>query len=189
MQLSNAISDAVLAVTSIAVFFHFCANLPLRNRLLWGMFLITIALAAATGTLRFAGMTSLIPTHTSLNTLAGSLGIVAFVVAVAMLITRREASVPLLGITLLVGLTLFFWLLYPRWQPFEAVVQSFGMLVVMLLAVWSLFMRNRKAIWLVVGIMLVGLSTKILPNHLPFNPTDAYHYALALALVCFGKAV
>ncbi|MEZ4905403.1 MAG: hypothetical protein R2822_28385 [Spirosomataceae bacterium] len=81
-QLSNALSDAILATLCIVFFFRFFARLPFYNKILWGVFLVTTALAAAAGVFRFLGFQSLIDTHRSLTTLAGSVGLTCVVVAI-----------------------------------------------------------------------------------------------------------
>lgn len=189
LQLSNAISDAVLALVCIVAFFRFFARQPFYNRILWGIFLVTTALAAAAGVFRYLGVKELIDTHRSLSTLAGSVGLVAVVVAIWALVMQQ--SMPRLAVVLSVGLGLiiFVTLLDPAYEVFGSVIQAFTMLLVMLIAVFGLMKKYQKAVWIVVGVMIIGLATKVANNHLPFNPTDVYHYALAAMVVCFGKAV
>jgi hypothetical protein len=188
-QISNAISDAVLATVSIAVFFRFFARLPFYNRVLWGVFLVTTALAAAAGVFKFLGFEQIADTHRSLTTLAGSVGLSSVVTAIWGLVMRQTLWLSSVIVTILIGLALFVALLYPSYQVFSLVVQAFSMLVVMLIAVMGLLRKYQKAIWIVVGVMIIGLATKVANNHLPFNPTDTYHYALAVMILCFGKAV
>jgi hypothetical protein len=189
MQLSNAISDSLVAITSLAVFFHFFARIPFNNRLLWGMFFSIIATAAVAGTCRFLGMTELIPLHQTLTTLGGTMGVVALMAGIWTLVNQLTASRGLLIGTVVVGLALFVLFLDARFKPFEQVVQSLGMLVGMCFAVWGLMKKYQKAIWIVVGIMVIGLATQVFSRFLPFNPTDIYHYALVAMMVCFGRSV
>ena len=189
IQFSNAISDAVLATVCIVVFFRFFARLPYYNRILWGIFLVTTALAAAAGVFRFLGFQQLIDTHRSLSTLAGSVGLASVVAAIWGLVMRQSFSRSTVILTIAVGLILFVTLLYPAFQVFDSVVQALTMLWVMLIAVYGLLRKYQKAIWIVIGVMMIGLATKVATNHLPFNPTDIYHYARAAMILCFGKAV
>ncbi len=189
IQFSNAISDAVLAIVCITVFFRFFARLPYYNRILWGIFLVTTSLAAAAGVFHFLGFQQLLDTHHSLNTLAGSVGLAAVVVAIWGLVMRQSLSRSTVVLTIAIGLVLFVTLLYPTFQVFDSVVQALTMLLVMLIAVFGLLRKYQKAIWIVIGVMIIGLATKVATNHLPFNPIDMYHYALAAMVLCFGKAV
>ncbi|MFN4146521.1 MAG: hypothetical protein ACK4GN_11910, partial [Runella sp.] len=125
----------------------------------------------------------------SLTVLAGSVGLVCVVVAIWGLVMRQSFSRNTVLATIFIGLFLFVALLYPAYQVFAPVVQSFAMLVVMLIAVFGLLAKYQKAIWIVVGVMIIGLATKVPTHHLPINSTDAYHYALAGMVLCFGKAV
>lgn len=189
LQISNAISDAILATVCIVAFFRFFARLPFYNRILWGGFLVTSALAAAAGVFHFLGFQQLNDTHRSLSTLAGSVGLCCVIVAIWGLVMRQHISLSAVVTTLVAGLILFVFLLYPSFQVFGSVVQALAMLLVMLIAVFGLLRKYQKAIWIVIGVMIIGLATKVINHHLPFNPTDTYHYALAGMILCFGKAV
>ncbi|RDB06659.1 DUF6962 family protein [Runella aurantiaca] len=189
IQLSNAFSDAVVATVCIVVFFKFFAYVPFHNRLLWGVFLVTVSLAAGAGVFRYLGFHQLTDTHRSLSTLAGSAGLASVVVAIWGLVMRQTISRPTVIVTLSFGLILFIFLLYPAFQVFSSVVQAFTMLVVMLIAVFGLMQKYQKAIWIVIGVMILGIATKVATQHLPFSPIDVYHYALAAMVFCFGKAV
>ena len=116
IQFSNAISDAVLATVCIVVFFRFFARLPYYSRILWGIFLVTTALAAAAGVFRFLGFQQLTDTHRSLSTLAGSVGLASVVVAIWGLVMRQSLSRFTVILTIAVGLILFVTLLYPAFS-------------------------------------------------------------------------
>ncbi len=188
MNLSHLISDAVLALTALGVLWYCFGQTPLYNRMLWGFFLMAITLAALTGVAVFSGYTPLEPLHDSLQRLAGSFGIVCLVTAVYALVMRQTLGLPAFGISLAIGLALFVVLLLPRIRPFEIVVAPLGMLLIMLMAVFALLRRNKQAIWLVIAVMLAGLATKGGALNLPLSPIDLYHYSLAGALICFGRA-
>jgi hypothetical protein len=188
-QLSNAISDAVVATVCIVAFFRYFAYVPFHNRLLWGVFLVTVSLAAAAGVFRYLGFQQLTDTHRSLSTLAGSVGLASVVVAIWGLVMQQTVSRSTVIITISIGLFLFVFLLYPAFQVFDSVVQALTMLLVMLIAVFGLMRKYKKAIWIVIGVMILGIATKVATQHLPFSPIDVYHYALAAMVLCFGKAV
>jgi hypothetical protein len=189
MQLSNAISDALVAVTSIVVFFRFFVRIPANNKILWGVFFVTLAMGATAGMCKFLGMTEITPVHQSLVRLAGSAGIVALLSGVWTLVNQQTASRMFLICTVVVGLTLFFTLSYPQFQPFEPVIQSLGMLVGMCFGVWGLMKKYQKSIWIIGGIMVIGLATKLFGQYLPFDSVTVYHVALMAMVISFGKAV
>ncbi len=189
MQLSNAISDALVAITSIAVFFHFFALVPFNNKIVWGLFFSIVATAAVAGTCRFLGMTSIIPLHQTLTTLGGTVGVVALMVGIWTLVNQQTASRTVLIGVVVAGLALFVLFLDTRFKPFVQVVQSLGMLVGMCFAVWGLMKKYQKSIWIVVGIMVIALGTQVFNRFLPFNPTDIYHCSLVAMMYCFGRAV
>lgn len=187
LQFSSVVSDALLAAVSLGVFFRFFSGFALANRLLWGAFFVTITLAATAGALRFAGVEAVIPAHDSLQLLAGTLGILSVVMAIWTLVTRQIFSMTATIYVLLAGISLFLVLSLPIAKTFASVVQSLGMLAAMLIAVYGLRQKYQKAIWIIVGVMTVGIATKM-PAQNFINAIDIYHYSLAVTLLCFGKA-
>ena len=189
MILSHMISDAVLAGIGFWVFITSFQRVPFYSRLLWGFFFATISLAALVGVFTFGGLTDLEPLHQSLTLLAGSLGVVCVVVAVYSAVLNRPASQRSFTLTALLGLTIFIALLVlPRFGAVAPVVSSLGILLVMVLAVFGLRQRYPWAVWIIVAVMLMAFATKVEHLPLPLHPTDSYHYLIALALLCFGKA-
>ncbi len=189
MILSHIISDAVLTGTGIWVFWHYFGRMAFYNRLLWGFFLLTLTMAAFMGMLVLSGNDLLEPLSHSLDVLAGSFGTVCLIVGVWALVNRRLVSLVSFATTLILGLFMFVVLLLPDARVFAPVFQSIGILTVMLLAVWGLLRREMWAVWLVVAVMLMGIATKASAFGQLIAPTDFYHYAMALSLLGFGKAV
>ena len=187
MQLSSVISDVILAAVSLGVFFRFFSGFALPNRLLWGAFFVTITMAAMAGALRFAGVQAVVPAHDSLQLLAGTVGILSVVMAIWSLVTRQTFSMTTTIYVLFAGILLFLLLSLPVVKPFASVVQSLGMLATMLVAVYGLLQKYQKATWIIVGVMTVGIATKM-PAQNFINAIDLYHYSLTATLLCFGKA-
>ncbi|WP_375446079.1 DUF6962 family protein [uncultured Fibrella sp.] len=189
MILSHMISDAVLAATGVWVFSTAFGRVSFYARLLWGFFFLTISLAALAGVITFAGLTALEPLHSSLTVLAGSLGVVAVVVATYATVLDRRLSPVSFGVSLGIGMILFILLYLPEVAVFAPVVAALGILLVMLLAVLALLRKQHWAVWIVVAVMLMAFATKVQNVVLPLHPLDAYHYLIALALVCFWYAM
>ncbi len=188
MIFSHMLSGSVLAGTGVGIFWLYFSRISLFNRLLWGFFLLTTALAALMGVIGYAGNTLLEPLHQSMIVLADSLGIVCAVTAVYALLNRHRLSLRSFGATVGLGLLLFVGLLLPEWRVFTPVVPSLGILILMLLAVFSLLQRNKRGLWVVLAAMLMGLATKAEAFDRFMHPIDFYYYASALALWFFGKA-
>lgn len=188
MIFSHILSGSVLAGVGVGVFWHFFGRIPLFNRLLWGFFFLTNSLAALIGVIHFAGNESLEPLHRSMIILSDTMGVVCVVMAVYALLNRRTLSFFWFGATVAFGLFLFASLLLPRVRIFTPIVPSLGILVLMLLAVFSLLQRNKRGLWIVLAAMMMGLATKADVFYSFIHPTDFYQYATALALWFFGKA-
>ena len=188
MIFSHILSGFVLAGTGIGVFWHYFGRISLFNRLLWGFFLLTTSMAALIGVIEYADNELLEPLHQSMIVLSDSLGVVCVVTAVYALLNQRVLS-PLTFIsTVIFGLFLFIGLLLPNARVFTPVVPSLGILILMLLAVFSLLQRDKRGLWVVLAAMMMGLATKADAFDGYIHPTDFYHYTSALALWFFGKA-
>lgn len=188
MIFSHILSGSVLVGAGFGVFWHFFGRISLFNRLLWGFFLLITSLAALIGVLVYAGNESWRLLHDSMIVLSNSLGVVCVVTAVYALLNQRTLSLLTFVATVLFGLFLFIGLLRPDVRVFTPVVSSLGILVLMLLAVFSLLQRNKRGLWVVLAAMLMGLATKADAFDGFVHPTDFYYYANALALWFFGKA-
>jgi hypothetical protein len=189
MIFSHILSSSILAGTGFGVFWHFFGRISLFNRLLWGFFLLTTSLAALIGVIHYAGNESLEPLHRSMIVLSDTLGVVCVVTAVYALLNQRTLSLITFVATVLFGLFLFISLLLPEARVFTPIVPSLGILVLMLLAVFSLLQRNKRGLWVVFAAMMMGLATKAEAFDGFIHPTDFGHYANTLALWFFGKAV
>ncbi|GAB4029496.1 DUF6962 family protein [Spirosoma gilvum] len=188
MIFSHILSGSILVGAGVGVFWHFFGRISLYNRLLWGFFLLTTSLAALIGVIQFAGNESLATFHQWLIVLSDSLGVVCVVTAVYALLNKRTLSWLTFVATIVFGLFLFINLLSPTAQVFTPIVPSLGILVLMLLAVFSLLQRDKRGMWVVLAAMAMGLATKADSFSSLIHPTDFYHYVTALALWFFGKA-
>ena len=188
MIFSHILSGSILAGAGVGVFWHFFGRISLFNRLLWGFFLLTTSLAALIGVFQYGGSESLGSLHRSMIVLSDSLGVVCVVTAVYALLNQRVLSAVTFVTTVLFGLFLFISLLLPDVRVFTPIVPSLGILVLMLLAVFSLLERNKRGMWVVLAALMMGLATKADAFDGFIHPTDFYHYANALSLWFFGKA-
>ena len=188
MIFSHILSGSILAGAGVGVFSHFFGRISLFNRILWGFFFLTTSVAALIGVLHFAGNNYLKPQHHSMIVLYDTLGTVCVIAAVYALLNQRTISLLTFLITVGFGLFLYVSLMMPYARVFTPIVPSLGILVLMLLGVFSLLQRNKRGLWIVLAAMMMGLSTKAEAFNAVIHPTDFYHYATALALWFFGKA-
>ena len=133
-------------------------------------------------------MNALEPLHHSMLVLSNTMGVVCVVMAVYALLNQRTISFFPFVATVAFGLFLFTSLLLPRVRVFTPIVPSLGILVLMLLAVFSLLQRNKRGLWIVLAAMMMGLATKAEAFYSLIHPIDFYQYATALSLWFFGKA-
>jgi hypothetical protein len=189
MNLAHVFSALVLALTSLTVFWYFCAHLPFYNRLLWGFFLLPVALEAFVGMVLFLGYAPAQPLYQSLRILAGTLGMACVVVGAWHRLVAQTSIKPVgLVITLSIGVGLFVAVLLPEIQVFAPIVSAMAILVAMLIGVYGMLQRNHRAMWLVVAFLGLALAMKN-PSFVPLNPLDFYNYTVSLSLLALGKGV
>ena len=188
MIFSHILSGSILAGAGVGVFWQYFGQTSLFNRLLWGFFLLITSLAALISVFLYLGNKFLEPLHLSMIVLADTLGVVCVVAAVYALLNQRILSLTTFVVTIIFGLFLFVSLLLPDVRVFTPIVPSMGILILMLLAVFSLLQRNKRGLWIVLAAMMMGLATKADAFDSYVHPIDFYHYATTAALWLFGKA-
>lgn len=190
MEMSHVISDLILGLVGVFVFFRYLLKLELFETIMWESFVLSVALAALFGAGKFAGIEQaglLSSFFQNLAATAGALGLAA----AAWFKVQDESLDRNVGIIVLaVGFILF------------AVHQTIGMpnlvqhipVVSMILVIIAAFMAFLKGkvqlgLWLLAGVLFAALATF---RHLfienEANGIDVYHYLLALSLLSFGVA-
>jgi hypothetical protein len=186
---SHIFSNLVLSVAGVFVFLKYFKSQNLQSRFLWGIFLLSISLNAGVELLVFAGWKSLESVHAVTTLAETTLGAVCLVVASYSLIMRYQVSNAQLGSTVLVGLFLFFSILFYRVEYVGWIIQPFCIVVTLCTSCLGLAYRQKSALWVVFAMTLLALSAKSQKIPLPMHPLDLNHYMVVLAIICVGKAV
>lgn len=190
MEFSHALSDAVLTLTGILVFFTYLKPLHPAKRLLWSMFIVSVTAAAFFGVFRFLGYVQARVISEIFQHFAATAG-ASCLVAVAYLSVRKQtlSQKHLLRIVLLsiVGF------LAIELSGQKALLTGVSMLAIPLVAgksIWGIS-RGPKApsMWLLLAVLLLIMATftTSINIQLPLHPTDRYHYLVAFSLYCFGR--
>ncbi len=191
MQTSHVVSDVVLGLVGLFVFFRYLLKLELFETLLWEAFILSVSVAAFLGAAGFAGIEHAANISTFFQSLAATVGALGIAVASWFKIWEDDTLDAKIGTTvLLIGFVIF------------AIHQSIGIpLVVSLIPVISMILiaaagsaalikgRTTLGTWLLAGVLFAALATfrdKFVSD--PDNSIDAYHYLLAISLLCFGLA-
>ncbi len=192
MELSHAISDAVLTLMGICVFFRYLLRLPLPVCLSWGSFVLSVTLAALFGTLRFLGV---MPAAVKISELfqhsAGTIGAFGLVFASVFLALRKPMPALQVYEVLALGLVTFSVVRLTENYALLNTILTVSIPVVFLAGLWGLFRAAKQAsVWLLLAVvvLIAGTFNKNFMANSFVDSTNLYHYLLAISLLCFGRA-
>ncbi len=191
MELSHAISDGVLMLAGIFVFFQYLRKLDLATCLLWEAFILSVTAAAFFGVIRFLGYAPARSISEFFQTIAGTVGAFCLVLVSFLLVTRKPVEKNITYLVVALGFALFAYVLFTGNTKALQVVSTIAIPAVLVLGVFALF-KGRSAVgaWLILGVVALILGTYLLSNmsSAMLDPIDVYHYLLAISLLCFGRA-
>lgn len=191
METSHIISDVILGLVGVFVFFRYLLKLELFETLLWEAFILSVSLAAFAGAAKFAGIEKAGLISTFFQNLSVTVGALGLVVASWFKIWEDDTLDAKIGsIVLTIGFAIF------------AVHQAIGIpLVVSIIPVIAMILvaaagiaallKGRKTLgtWLILGVLFAALATFREQFVSDLNDSiDVYHYLLACSVLCFGLA-
>lgn len=185
----NSVSELILSSTAFAVFLIYFRKQPLYNRLVWGIFFITLSFASLLAVLWYLGWEGLAPVVESLRQLAATLGPLCMMVGTWLLISHSIATRFTLWATVITGTGLFLGLTAYRLSPLIQVVQPLCIVIALIIACWGLLRRQKSALWIVFAMTIMALSSKLRLELSPLAAFGPYHLLVAVSTLCLGKAV
>lgn len=190
MQTSHVISDTVLSLVGFFVFFKYLIKLNVSSTLLWESFILSVAVAAGFGALRFAGVAQMGSISIFFQKVASTVGAVGLIAAAYSLVAEKQSSRTTAYIILGIGFVLLALTEFYELSKVRDLVAMVGLPIVALLGSWAIIKRKTTiGLLLIGGVLFAALavfSTKFTQN--PSDSIDAYHYLLALSVLCFGMA-
>ncbi|WP_229253709.1 hypothetical protein [Dyadobacter sp. NIV53] len=182
-------SNLILSLTGAFIFYKYYNLQPLTNRLLWGFFLLPISVNALVELFVFAGLDISDNLQNIIRDSERTLGAVCLVSASWCVIMRYEAKNLMLFSTISLGLLLLFCITWYHVQFMGLIIQPFCIIVTLLISCLGLGNKQKSALWVIVSMTLLALSTKSHRIPLPMDPIDINRYMTVLAVICFGNAI
>jgi hypothetical protein len=191
MELSHALTDALLTLAGIFVFFSYVKPLAPRERLLWSAFILSVTAASFFGVIRFLGYAPARSVSETFQHIASTLGAICLVLVCYQKISKKKLATTYLYSFVAVGVVLF---LYIELLEKPALAQFSSMVaipLVLALGIWGLI-KSKKVycLWLIMAVFLLILANfnKAVAPLIHVNNIDLYHCVLAVSILCFGKA-
>jgi hypothetical protein len=191
MEITHAISDSVLTLTGIYVFYQYLRKLEFNTCLLWQTFVVSITAAAFFGVIRFLGYAPAKTVSEFFQHLAGTAGAFCLVYASFLSVQRKMTSRNTTYILLILGFITFGIVQLTDNLKVLQIVSMVAIPLVLVIGIFGLI-KGRSAIgsWLILGVLALILATynkSFIPNSI-LDSTDIYHYLVAISLFCFGRA-
>jgi hypothetical protein len=190
MDIINGLSDLVLALVSLYVFFKYLNPLDFSSTVLWESFILSVAIAALFGALGFFGFEKAIPISAFFQKLATINGAIGLVGATTALASGTDFS--RWGSYAFIALGFILLALYEVFdvQPIILWVPIICMSMVLILGLFALIRGKLKVgIWIILGVIFfaVGSFRKEI-----FGETDIsialYHFLMAAGVLSIGMA-
>lgn len=190
MNIIHGISDIVLALVSLYVFFKYINVLKLSTTILWESFILSVALSAFFGALGFWGWDDAIDISQffqKLATINGGIGLVAASYALA---TGNHFPITISYAIIAIGFIFFAFYDVLGYTSLYFWIPVICMSLVALLGLYAITRTHLKAgIWIVVGVLFfaIGSFRKELWGTSEFDPT-LYHLLMSAGVLSIGMA-
>lgn len=186
---SQVFSNLTLCLTGIFIFYKYYNLQPHFNRILWGIFLLSISLTALTELIILSGLNIPDKTIEVALTLERTLGAVAVVSASYCLVMRYKSGSFLFYSTLSLGLLLFYCVVWYGVAFMGLIIEPLCIIITLLIGCLGLAGKQKSALWIIFSMMFIALATKSREIPIPMNPIDINRYLMVLAVVCTGNAL
>lgn len=190
MEVFNGISDLVLFITSLYVFFRYINPLNFSSTVLWESFILSVAVASFFGALSFFGLEKAEPISVFFQKLATINGAIGLVGGSLALVTGSDLS--RWGAYSFIIAGFLFFTLYEvfgvRLIYFWIPVIAIG--IVFFLALFALVKGEiRIGLWLLIGLTFFALGSfrKQIFGESDFS-VSLYHFLMAAGVLSIGMA-
>jgi hypothetical protein len=191
MQTSHLISDAILALTGFFVFYKYLLKLRFTETLLWESFVLSVAAAAVMGAIGYTGFTDFAWVGVFFQNIATIVGVIGLVVGSWHLVNNKTPKQQIGIVAMALGFVLLVLKLALKIAVISTITSMGGIALVLAIAIYGIVKGNKVAgIWLLIAVIFAALANfrdKIFTDAV--LAVDAYHYLLAISLLCFGVAV
>jgi hypothetical protein len=191
METSHVISDIVLGLVGLFVFFRYLLKLELFETLLWEAFILSVTVAAFMGAAKFAGFEQAGGISTFFQTLAATVGALGLAVASWFKIWENDTLDSKIG-SIVLGIGFIIFLIHQT-VGIPLVISVIPIVSLLLVAAAGIAAmikgRTQLGTWLIAAVIFAVLATfrdGFVSD--PDNSIDAYHYLMALSVLCFGLA-
>ncbi len=190
MDLIHGLSDLILALAGLYVFFRYINPLEFSSTILWESFILSVVVAAVFGALGFFGFDKAVPVSQFFQTLATINGGIGLVGASAALVSGSDLSRAASYGIIAVGFVFFALFEVFDIRPVFFWTPVICMILVLILGLFSLIKGNfRVGLWIIAGVTFFALGSfrKELFGTADFT-ISLYHLLMAAGVLSIGMA-
>jgi len=191
MELSHALTDTLLTLAGIFVFFKYLMPLVPRERLLWSTFILSVTAASFFGIIRFSGYAPAKSVSETFQYLASTLGAICLVLVCYLKISKTKLATTYMYGFMAVGTVLFLYIVLLQKPTLAQFSSMIAIPLVLALGIWGLIKGEKEfSLWLImaVGLLILANFNQAIAPLIHIKNVDLYHCVLALSILCFGKA-
>jgi hypothetical protein len=190
METSHVVSNFVLAAVGLFVFFKYLVKLDTLSTILWESFILSIAIAAVLGGIRYAGYVQAGEGSVFFQKLAATVGVMGLLTASYQLVSGKSINQIVGYLTIGIGFILLAFTELMNFNTVRSYIVLFCLPLVAVLGVWAFVKRKSMIGLFLIGGVVFATIAILTPQHLTNNTDgiDAYHYLLAIAILSFGLA-
>ncbi len=190
MDLIHGLSDLILALAGLYVFFRYINPLEFSSAILWESFILSVVVAAVFGALGFFGFDKAVPVSQFFQTLATINGGIGLVGASVALVSSSDLSR-----WTSYGIIALGFLFYALFEVFDIRPVFFWtpvicMILVLILGLFALIKGNfRVGLWIIAGVTFFALGSfrKEVFGTADFT-ISLYHLLMAAGVLSLGMA-
>lgn len=190
MEISHVISDFILAAVGFFVFFKYLIKLDTLSTILWESFILSVAIAAVLGGIRYMGYAPAGEASAFFQKLAATVGALGLLTASYQLVSGKSINQMVGYVIIGIG---FILLAVTEFMDFTTVRNYVALIclpLVALIGIWAITQgKSTIGLYLIMGVIFAAAAV-FTPQYLAnaADGIDVYHYLLAIAVLCFGLA-
>lgn len=189
MMNPHVVSNLLLAVTGVLIFYKNFNIFSRSNKYLWGIFLFCISGSALMNSLFYAGVYIDNDWIVFMQIINLTLGTIGLLFGAWCLVMRINASPKLLAGAAVFAILVIGGIYFFKINFLATIFYAFCILVTLIICCIGLAAREKSALWLLFGTMLLAFTTKLHLIFIYIDPRDLGNYVSVFALICIGKAI
>jgi hypothetical protein len=189
MDLSHVISETTLASAGFFSFYYCLSKLGVFDKILWGTFTLSIAVAALCAAFWFAGIEIMGQFNLHIKKISTTAGVIYLLAGIYSHVNEVRFSRKTVYTILLLGFLSLIASITFDWLNIFTLLPSIGIPLVFILGLWALKLQKYKiGLYILLATFFSMVANFLNFFNLPFDQINTYCLLNASALICFGLA-